>query len=84
MILDAEQHASAKRSSHSPHIFGVQHVPEVEPAGRRRRKAGQRRRSGEVSEALDELGEHAPILYNPRTMTPARRCQARGSLIPDP
>src|SRR5262249_41526379 len=37
VILDAKQHLRAG----SPHVLGIQHMPEVEPSRRRRRKPGQ-------------------------------------------
>jgi hypothetical protein len=64
VILDAKQHAPAQRARDTPDMLRVEHVPEMEPAGGRRGETRQRRGPDEMSQALNELGEHAAILYN--------------------
>jgi hypothetical protein len=46
VILDAQEHAAAARTSGSPDVNRVEHVAEVQVPGRRRREARTRDRQG--------------------------------------
>jgi hypothetical protein len=41
VVLDTKQHATARRSRTIPDVLGIEDVPEVQPAGRRRSESRQ-------------------------------------------
>jgi hypothetical protein len=64
VIFDPQQHTAIDRAGDLPDVVGVQHVPQVQPSGRRRREARDRP-GGQTGDERRQVRVHITLSWGP-------------------